>query len=132
MLCLFSCLINKVTNYFTNLCQKAPSSFKYFHLCSFVCIKTADESLKLKWSLPEIYPISLIVNRLEYRRIKVLYGVSQQSLHEQVQLADLSHLPRAVRLIAYSLRWRCGQYASDSLYPTHPFRPFGLHLQGIW
>ena len=62
----------KVTNYFTNLCQKAPSSFKKFHLFSFVFIKTADESLKLKWSLSEICHISLIVNRHEYRRIKVV------------------------------------------------------------
>ena len=40
-----------------------------------------------------------------------------------------SHLPRAVRLIAYSLRWRSGQYASDPLNPTRTFLSFSLQLQ---
>ena len=40
-----------------------------------------------------------------------------------------SHLPRAVRLIAYSLRWRYGQYASDPLNPTRAFLSFSLQLR---
>ena len=39
------------------------------------------------------------------------------------------HLPRAVRLIAYSLRWRYGQYASDPLNPTRAFLSFSLQLR---
>lgn len=40
-----------------------------------------------------------------------------------------SHLPCAVRLIAYSLRWRSSQYASDPLNPTRTFSSFSLQLR---